>query len=546
MIAFNSVSKFQSKKFLFKDASFQINPGERVGLVGPNGAGKTTLFRMIMREESPDEGSITVPERFTIGYFSQNPAGVVEMSVLEAALAGCGEAHRLGALIEELSNKLSDPDLADMDKVLEELGEAQSAFEALGGYDLEQRAQEILSGLGFSAEEQRRPVASFSGGWRMRIELAKVLLQNPDALVMDEPTNHLDVESIIWLEEFLDRFKGAIFMTSHDRDFMNRLVKKIVAVEYGGINVYSGNFDFYEAEAAQRLTNLEAAAKRQEKALEKEEEFIARFKARASHAAQVQSRVKMIEKMDRIEVPKELRAVDFQWPACPRSGEQVVSVSGVGKAYGDKTVLKNAGFEIKRLERVALLGVNGAGKSTMLKMIADQLAPDEGEVKLGASLLPAYFAQHQTEILDGNKTVYETVQEAAPTTSRSSIQNILGSLLFSGDDVEKKVSVLSGGEKTRLVLARIIANPVNFLILDEPTNHLDMRTREILLEALKTFEGTLVFVSHDRHFLRDIATKVILIDQGTTTEYLGGLAHFLEKNGNRFPGSQFGQTLRVG
>ncbi|HEY9900307.1 MAG TPA: ABC-F family ATP-binding cassette domain-containing protein [Pantanalinema sp.] len=546
MIAFNSVSKFQSKKFLFKDASFQINPGERVGLVGPNGAGKTTLFRLIMREESPDEGSITVPERFTIGYFSQNPAGAVDLSVLEAALAGCGEAHRLGALIEELSNKLSDPELEDMDKVLEELGEAQAAFEALGGYDLEQRAQEILSGLGFSADEQQRPVASFSGGWRMRIELAKVLLQNPDALVMDEPTNHLDVESIIWLEEFLDRFKGAIFMTSHDRDFMNRLVKKIVAVEYGGISVYSGNYDFYEAEAAQRLTNLEAAAKRQEKALEKEEEFIARFKARASHAAQVQSRVKMIEKMDRIEVPKELRAVDFQWPACPRSGEQVVTVSGVGKAYGDKTVLKGASFEVKRLERVALLGVNGAGKSTMLKMIADQLIPDQGEVKLGASLLPAYFAQHQTEILDGNKTVYETVQEAAPTTSRSSIQNILGSLLFSGDDVEKKVSVLSGGEKTRLVLARIIANPVNFLILDEPTNHLDMRTREILLSALQSFEGTLVFVSHDRHFLRDIATKVILIDQGTTTEYLGGLSHFLEKNGNRFPGSQFGQTLRVG
>ncbi|HEY9857818.1 MAG TPA: ABC-F family ATP-binding cassette domain-containing protein [Stenomitos sp.] len=546
MIAFQQVSKFQSKRFLFKDANFQINPGERVGLVGHNGAGKSTLFRMIVGEESADEGSITIPERFTVGYFSQNPAAEIELTVLECAMAGAHEVHTLGQRIEELSHRLSDPDLADMDAVLEELGEAQSAFETLGGYDLEQRAQEILSGLGFSAADQARKVGEFSGGWRMRIELARVLLRKPDALLMDEPTNHLDVETIIWLEEFLDRYPGAIFMTSHDRDFMNRLVSKIVAVEHGGITVYSGNYDFYVNESATRLANLEAAAKRQEKALEKEEEFIARFKARASHAAQVQSRVKMIEKMDRIEVPKELRAVDFQWPACPRSGDIVATISGVGKAYGEKTVLENIDLQIKRLDRVAFLGVNGAGKSTLLKILAQQLAPDQGECKLGASLSVGYFAQHQTEILKPEMTVYEAVQEVAPTTSRASIQNILGSLLFSGDDVEKQISVLSGGEKTRLVLARIIANPVNLLILDEPTNHLDIRTREVLLEALQQFEGTLVFVSHDRHFLRDVATKVILIDQGHTTEYLGGLPEFLEKNGNRFPGSQYQQTLRVG
>ncbi len=546
MIAFQQVSKFQSKRFLFKDANFQINPGERVGLVGHNGAGKSTLFRMIVGEESADEGSITIPERFTVGYFSQNPAAEVHLTVLECAMAGAWEVHTLGQRIEELSNRLSDPELADMDAVLEELGEAQSVFETLGGYDLEQRAQEILSGLGFSAADQERKVGEFSGGWRMRIELARVLLRKPDALLMDEPTNHLDVETIIWLEEFLDRYPGAIFMTSHDRDFMNRLVSKIVAVEHGGITVYSGNYDFYVNESATRLANLEAAAKRQEKALEKEEEFIARFKARASHAAQVQSRVKMIEKMDRIEVPKELRAVDFQWPACPRSGDIVATISGVGKAYGEKTVLENIDLQIKRLDRVAFLGVNGAGKSTLLKILAQQLSPDQGECKLGASLSVGYFAQHQTEILKPDMTVYEAVQEVAPTTSRASIQNILGSLLFSGDDVEKQISVLSGGEKTRLVLARIIANPCNFLILDEPTNHLDIRTREVLLEALQQFEGTLVFVSHDRHFLRDVATKVILIDQGHTTEYLGGLPDFLEKNGNRFPGSQYQQTLRVG
>jgi len=546
MIAFQQVAKFQGKRFLFKDANFQINPGERVGLVGYNGAGKSTLFRMIVGEEAVDEGSITIPERFTVGYFSQNPAAEVELSVLECAMAGAHEVHTLGQRIEELSHRLSDPDLADMDVVLEELGEAQSAFEALGGYDLEQRAQEILSGLGFSMADQQSKVGEFSGGWRMRIELARVLLRKPDALLMDEPTNHLDVETIIWLEEFLDRYPGAIFMTSHDRDFMNRLVSKIVAVEHGGITVYSGNYDFYVNESATRLANLEAAAKRQEKALEKEEEFIARFKARASHAAQVQSRVKMIEKMDRIEVPKEARAVDFQWPACPRSGDIVATISGVGKTYGDKQVLENIDLQIKRLDRVAFLGVNGAGKSTLLKIIAQQIAADSGECKLGASLSVGYFAQHQTEILKPEMTVYEAVQEVAPTTSRASIQNILGSLLFSGDDVEKQISVLSGGEKTRLVLARILANPVNFLILDEPTNHLDIRTREVLLEALQQFEGTLVFVSHDRHFLRDVATKVILIDQGHTSEYLGGLPEFLEKNGNRFPGSQYQQTLRVG
>ncbi|MBC7543923.1 MAG: ABC-F family ATP-binding cassette domain-containing protein [Candidatus Sericytochromatia bacterium] len=546
MIAFHHVAKFQGKRYLFKDSNFQINPGDRVGLVGPNGAGKTTLFRLIVGEETADEGSITKPEKWTIGYFSQDPAADTEQTVLQAAMSGSKQIYDLGQRIEVLTEELGAPELDDkkMTRILEELGDAQTAFETLGGYDLETRASEILGGLGFKGTDLERMVGTYSGGWRMRIELAKVLLLNPDALLLDEPTNHLDLESIVWLEEFLLRFKGAIFMTSHDRDFMNRLVDKIVAVEMGVATLYAGNYDYYESETAQRLLNLEAAAKRQDAMLAKEERFIERFTAHAAKAAQVQSRMKMIDKVERIEIPKEGRSVKFSWPTCPRSGEQVVVINGVHKSYGDNHVLQGVGFDVRRQERVALLGVNGAGKSTLLKIIAAQLEADSGNCKLGANLHPAYFAQHQTEVLDTDATVFESVQAVAGHLGRAMIQNILGSVLFSGDDVDKKISVLSGGEKTRVVLARILANPVNFLILDEPTNHLDLRTREILLDALKNFEGTVVFISHDRHFLRDVATKVILLDKGRTTEYLGGLAHFLEKNGNRFPTTE--HTLRVG
>ncbi|MEB3298381.1 MAG: ABC-F family ATP-binding cassette domain-containing protein [Candidatus Sericytochromatia bacterium] len=546
MIAFTKVTKTHGKRHLYKDASFQVNPGDRVGLVGPNGAGKTTIFRLIMGEERPDEGNISIPERFRIGYFSQDPAADTESTVLASALAGAGEVAELEASIQRLSEQLGDPDLEEeaMTRILEELGEAQTRFEDLGGYDLESRAQVILGGLGFSNEDMQKSVRAFSGGWRMRIELAKVLLGQPDALVLDEPTNHLDVESIVWLEEFLNQYKGTIFMTSHDRDFMNRLVRKIVALEWGQINVYSGNYDFYEREAAQRLENLEAAAERQEAFLEKEEKFIARFKARASHAASVQSRVKMIEKIDRIEVPREAKAVDFRWLPSIRSGDIVADLQDVSKAYGTRRVLAGVGFQVKRLERIALLGINGAGKSTLLKILAGESQADGGTCKLGASLQMGYFAQHQAEQLDPAKTVFDTVQDIVPTVGRGVIQNLLGSLRFSGDDVEKKISVLSGGEKTRVVLACILAKPRNLLILDEPTNHLDLRSREVLLEALKSFEGTLLFVSHDRHFLRELATRVILIDDGKTHDYPGGLGYFLEKSGNRMPGSEY--TVRIG
>ncbi len=546
MIAFSQVAKFQGKKYLFKGSSFQINPGDRVGLVGPNGAGKTTIFRMINREEKADEGTVVIPEKFVIGYYSQDMAELGDMTVLDAAMRGCTRVIELGLDIERYGEALSDPALTDeaMTELLEQLGTAQEEFEARGGYDLDQRAKEILSGLGYRDTDFNKDVKQFSGGWRMRIELAKVLLMKPDALVLDEPTNHLDLESIVWLEDFLQRYEGAIFLTAHDRDFMNRLVSRVISIEFGTINSYSGNFDYFIRESEQRQTNLEAAAKRQEDKLAREQVFIDRFKASASHASAVQSRIKMVAKVERIEVPQETRGVKLTWPECPRSGDVVANVTDAGKVYGDKVVLKGAEFQVRRGDRIALLGINGAGKSTLLKMIAQQLAPDTGRVAQGSNVHAAYFAQHQTDILDKSMRVYDAVAEVIPMAPRGAVQSILGSLLFNSDDIEKKVGVLSGGEKTRVVLARIIANPVNLLLLDEPTNHLDLRTREIVLEALKRYEGTLIFVSHDRHFLRELATKVIVLDHGNTTEYLGGLSYFLEKNDNKFPGSE--HTLRVG
>jgi ATP-binding cassette subfamily F protein 3 len=546
MIAFNQVAKFQGKKYLFKGSSFQINPGDRVGLVGPNGAGKTTIFRMINREESADEGTVVIPEKFVIGYYSQDMTELGAMSVLEAAMRGCKRVITLGQEIEAHSEALADPELTDeaMTELLEQLGSAQEEFEARGGYDLDQRAKEILAGLGYRPTDFDRDVKEFSGGWRMRIELAKVLLMKPDALVLDEPTNHLDLESIIWLEDFLGRFEGSIFLTSHDRDFMNRIVGRVIAIEHGGITSYSGNFEYFVSESQTRLTNMEAAAKRQDDKLAKDQEFIDRFKASASHASMVQSRMKMVAKVERIEIPQDTKAVSVRWPECPRSGDVVVDVVAAHKAFGEKVVLQGSELLVRRGDRIALLGINGAGKSTLLKMMAQLLEPDAGKVAQGSNVHAGYFAQHQTDILDRNLTVFEAVAEVVPMAPRGAVQSILGGMLFNNDDMEKKVAVLSGGEKTRVVLARILAKPVNLLLLDEPTNHLDMRTREILLEALKRYEGTLIFISHDRHFLRELATKVVLLDRQTTTEYLGGLGYFLEKNGNRFPGSE--HTLRVG
>lgn len=535
MIAFNQVTKQYGPKILFQDCSFQINPGDRIGLVGPNGNGKSTILRILASEEGVDVGTISKPDRLRLSYFAQDIETMSGRTVLEEVKSAIPALNQARVTLQDLELKLSqDLDEEEMTRVLESYGEAQSEFERLGGYDIESRATEILSGLGFDVEDQTRDTGSFSGGWKMRIALAKVLIQNPEVLLMDEPTNHLDLESIIWLESWLIKFPGALVMTSHDREFMNRLVKKIIEVSRGKVTQYSGNYDYYEKERELRRTQLEAAAKRQEDMLAKEEEFIARFAARASHAAQVQSRVKKIDKIERIEVAAEDKPIDFVWPKAVRGGDEVVKFQNLSKIYHtqsgrEKLVFTNASALVKRLDRIAVVGVNGAGKSTLLKIIAQHLEPSHGQLQIGSSTHTGYFSQNSLDVLDPNNTVFEEVHSVIPTQSVGYVKNLLGALKFSGEETEKKIKVLSGGEKSRVVLATILAKPINFLILDEPTNHLDIATREVLLQAIKDFEGTVMVVSHDRHFLRAITSKVFELDKQQLIVTEGSLDYYLEK-----------------
>ena len=534
MISFNAVTKQQGSKILYANASFQINPGEKWGLVGPNGAGKTTLFRLLVKEDEPDLGSVSVPDKLRVGYFSQNIEDMKGRSVLEEVLSA-GNLENLKNEIQTLETKLSDPDLTedDMMVTVERYGELQSQFEAVGGYDLESKAQEILGGLGFANEDMHLDVGRFSGGWKMRVSLAKILLLMPDVLLMDEPTNHLDVESIVWLEQWIKEFKGAVLMTSHDRDFMNRLVTKTIEVANRTLTVYSGNYDFYAKEKAIRREQLIAQAGRQEAMLAKEEEFIARFAARASHAAQVQSRVKKLDKIDIIEIPAEDRAMNFTWPEPIRGGDEVVKFQGLSKVWSlddgrQKKVFENATALVKRNDRVAVVGVNGAGKSTLLKIITGDVELTAGTCNMGPSIVYGYFSQNSLDLLDPKKTILQEVESRVPNATLGSIKNLLGSFLFSGEEVEKKISVLSGGEKSRVILACILSHPVNFLVLDEPTNHLDIKSREVLLNAIKTFPGTVMMVSHDRYFLREITTKVFEIDKSHLTIYDGDYQYYLD------------------
>ena len=447
-----------------------------------------------------------------------------------------GNLDLLTSEIKRLEDKLSDPDLNedDMMKTVEKYGELQSEFESIGGYDLESRAKEILGGLGFSNEDMLMDVGQFSGGWKMRVSLSKILLLIPDVLLMDEPTNHLDVESIVWLESWLQNFKGSVLMTSHDRDFMNRLVTKIVEIANRAITTYGGNYDFYEKERDIRKEQLIAQARRQDDMLAKEEEFIARFAARASHAAQVQSRVKKIDKIERIEIPIEERTMDFVWPVPPRGGDEVVRVTGLAKTYSlsdgrEKNVFANATALVKRADRVAIVGVNGAGKSTFLKIVTGQTDPTSGVCQVGASIVTGYFSQNSMDVLDPKKTILQEVESRVPNSTLGTIRSLLGAFLFSGEDVEKKISILSGGEKSRVLLACILSHPVNLLVLDEPTNHLDIRSREVLLKAIKEFPGTVMMVSHDRFFLREITTRVFEIDKNNLNTFDMNYAEYLSK-----------------
>jgi ATPase subunit of ABC transporter with duplicated ATPase domains len=509
--------------------------------VGPNGAGKTTLFRILVGEEAPDEGEVTVPKRLTIGYFRQDVEEMSGRSVLDEAIAGSGRVGDLHHELEALSQKMTSPDHADsLDEILVRFGEVQQEYEHLGGYGIEAQAREVLEGLGFTAEQIDNDVGNLSGGWKMRVALARVLLGRPDVLLMDEPTNHLDIESIIWLERFLKTLPAALLMTSHDREFMNRVVTEIAEIDSGEIVVYSGNYDFYERERAIREANQQAAYARQQAMLAKEQRFIDRFRTHAAKAAQVQSRIKALDKIEKVELPRKRQVVKFEFRDPPRSGDQVAVIEDVHKQYGSRVIYDGFSLIVRRGERWAVMGRNGAGKTTLLKLIAGAVQPDIGTIRLGASLKMGYFAQQSLDVLNGDLTVIGQLERDFPHDTLGSLKTLAGAFQFSGDDVDKPIRALSGGERSRLVMARMLYDPPNFLVLDEPTNHLDLATKEMLVEALSHFEGTMIFVSHDRAFLRGLSTRVLELgpDDGDRTPHIypGSYVEYVARSGHEAPG----------
>ena len=537
MIRLDSISKQHGRQILFMEASAAINRGEKVGLVGPNGAGKTTIFRLIMREEAPDGGQVAIDRGTTVGYFSQDVGDMEGRSALAEAMAGAGAVAVAAAELAELEHAMADPTrLDEMEDLVDRYGHAQARYEELGGYALDARAREVLAGLGFSADMMEGDVGELSGGWKMRVALARILLMKPDALLLDEPTNHLDIESIIWLESYLKGHEGALLMTSHDREFMNRVVGKIIEIDGGDLLTYSGNYDFYEKQRAVFEAQAEAQYERQQAMLAKEEAFIARFKARASHAAQVQSRVKKLDKIEKVEPPKRRRAISFDFRPAPRSGEDVVNLKGVKKAYGSRVIYAGLDMLIRRRERWCVMGINGAGKSTLLKLVAAASAPDAGSVTVGASVKVGYFAQHAMDLLNPAETVWESLQGAFPKAPEGQLRTLAGCFGFSGDDVDKPCRILSGGEKARLVLAKMLYDPPNFLVLDEPTNHLDMATKDMLVKALSDFEGTMLFVSHDRRFLGALSNRVLELTDSGPLVYGGGYTEYVAQSGHEAPG----------
>jgi ATPase subunit of ABC transporter with duplicated ATPase domains len=540
MISFSDVSKQYGRQILFIDASFQLNPGEKAGLVGPNGAGKSTLFRMIVGEEAADDGVVSIPKKLTVGYFRQEVDEMSGRSVLDEAIAGSGRLGDLHHELTDLEHAMADPDRGDeLEKIIDRFGHVQEEYQHLGGYELEAKARACLNGLGFEDEQIDGDVGALSGGWKMRVSMAKILLGTFDVLLLDEPTNHLDIESILWLEGFLKNVPASLLMTSHDRDFMNRIVTKVVEIDGGDIITYSGDYDFYVRERETREANQEAAYARQQAKLAKEQRFIERFSTHAAKAAQVQSRVKALDKIERIELPKKRRISKWDFRIPMRSGDDVAMIEGLCKAYGSRRLYDRFDFHIRRGERWCVMGKNGAGKSTLLKMVAGAVAPDSGSIRLGASLRLGYFSQQALDLLDPELTVQEQMQQDFPLEGIGTIRNLLGAFQFSGDEVEKRIRALSGGEKSRLVMARMLFDPPNFLVLDEPTNHLDLATKEMLIGALKDFEGTMLFVSHDRNFLRGLASRVLELageEHERPLAFPGSYAEYVASTGREAPG----------
>jgi ATPase subunit of ABC transporter with duplicated ATPase domains len=536
VIQLDNIGHSYGKQLLFMEASAAINKGEKIGLVGPNGAGKSTLFRMITREEEPDSGQVAIARDVTVGYFSQDVGEMKGVPVVQAALQGAGEVARLATELRALETAMADPEAADFDSVLERFGDVQQRYTELGGYALEARAREILGGLGFTEEVMDQDVGVLSGGWKMRVALARILLLRPDVMLLDEPSNHLDLESLIWLEGFLKGYPGALLMTSHDREFLNRVTSKIIEIDGGDLTTYSGTYDFYVKQRTLAEVQAEAQFARQEAMLAKERRFIERFKAQAAKAAQVQSRVKKLDKIEKLEPPKKRQTLRFDFSQPPRSGDLVAELDKVVKRWGTRTIYDGLTFTVRRKERWCVMGKNGAGKSTLLKLVAGETAPDSGSVSLGASLKLGYFAQHAMELLDPAKSVWDSVYDMFPRASIGSLRSLLGCFGFSGGDIEKTCRNLSGGEKVRLVMARMLYDPPNFLVLDEPTNHLDLATKEMLIDVLREFEGTMLFVSHDRHFLSALSNRVLELDHDGVHVYGGGYDEYVAKSGHEAPG----------
>ncbi len=537
MIRLDNISKQNGVQLLFIEASAALQRGEKIGLVGPNGAGKTTLFRMITGQEPPDEGQVLVDRGVSIGFFSQDVGEMAGRSAVAEVMDGAGDVSTVAAEMRALEADLADPDKADeLDALIERFGEVQARFDDLGGYALEGKAREVLAGLSFSQAMMDGDVGALSGGWKMRVALARILLMRPDVMLLDEPSNHLDLESLIWLENFLRGYDGALLMTSHDREFMNRIINKVIEIDGGSLTSYSGDYEFYEQQRAMAEKQQQAQFERQQAMLAKEIKFIERFKARASHAAQVQSRVKKLDKIERVEPPKRRQTVTFEFMPAPRSGDDVVQIRGVHKRYGERVIYDGLDLLLRRRERCCVLGVNGAGKSTLLKLVTQTTEPDAGSVTIGGSVKMAYFAQHAMELLDGDRTVFQSLEDEFPRANQGQLRSLAGCFGFSGDEVEKRVRVLSGGEKARLVMARMLFDPPNFLVLDEPTNHLDMATKEMLITALSNYEGTMLFVSHDRHFLAALSNRVLELTPEGVHLYGGGYTEYVARTGQEAPG----------
>lgn len=537
MIRLDNISKQNGARLIFIEASAALQKGEKIGLVGPNGAGKSTLFRLLSGQEAPDEGQVLTDKGLTIGLFSQDVGEMSGHSAVAEVMNGAGPVSSVAAELAGLEAALADPEnLEKLDSILERFGEVQARFEELGGYALDARAREVLHGLGFTQEMMEADVGRLSGGWKMRVALARILLMRPDVMLLDEPSNHLDLESLIWLEQFLGGYDGALLMTSHDRAFLNRVINKVIEIDAGALTSYAGDYEFYARQAALNEKQQQAQFERQQAMLAKEIAFIERFKARASHAAQVQSRVKKLDKIERVEPPKRRQTVSFEFKPAPRSGDDVVSLRAVSKAYGSKIIYDALDLKIRRKERCCVLGINGAGKSTLLKLVAGSTAPDTGTVTLGGSVKIGYFAQHAMDLLDGEQTVFEALDTAFPHAGQGVLRNLAGAFGFSGDEVEKRVRVLSGGEKARLVMALMLFDPPNFLVLDEPTNHLDLETKAMLIQALSNYEGTMLFVSHDRHFLAALSNRVLELTPDGIHFYDGGYSEYVARTGQEAPG----------